>query len=156
MFTGIVEELGTVTAFDRRGDTARLTVAAVVARDGSELGASVAVNGVCLTVVDRPSDGLAFEVGPETLRRTALGGLVPPLDAEQEGRRTLRRAGGHRRRQPLQDPRARGVGGEQLVAQPLAQLRGLAVLPRHAGGLQRIAGRGGGHGAAVLAISLFS
>jgi riboflavin synthase len=76
MFTGIVEELGTVTAFDRRGDTARLAVAAVTAREGSELGASVAVNGVCLTVVDRPSDGLVFELGPETLRRTALGGLV--------------------------------------------------------------------------------
>jgi riboflavin synthase len=76
MFTGIVEELGTVTAFDRRGDTGRLAVAAVTARDGSELGASVAVNGVCLTVVDRPFDGLVFELGPETLRRTALGGLV--------------------------------------------------------------------------------
>jgi len=77
MFTGIVEELGTVLSFDRRGDTARLTVAAALARDGSELGASVAVNGVCLTVVDRPSDGLAFEVGPETLHRTALGRLRP-------------------------------------------------------------------------------
>jgi riboflavin synthase len=77
MFTGIVEELGTVSAFDRRGETARLVVGAVVAREGSELGASVAVNGVCLTVVDRPADGLAFEVGPETLQRTALGSLVP-------------------------------------------------------------------------------
>ena len=76
MFTGIVEELGAVTALDRRGDTARLVVATTIARDGSELGASVAVNGVCLTVVDRPSEGLAFEVGPETLRRTALGGLA--------------------------------------------------------------------------------
>ena len=63
-------------AFDRRGDTARLIVNTVTARDGSELGASVAVNGVCLTVVDRPSDGLAFEVGPETLHRTALGRLA--------------------------------------------------------------------------------
>ena len=76
MFTGIVEELGAVTAFDRRGDTARLVVAATIARDGSELGASVAVNGVCLTVVDRPAEGLVFEVGPETLHRTALGDLV--------------------------------------------------------------------------------
>ena len=76
MFTGIVEELGAVIAFDRRGDTARVVVATNVARDGSELGASVAVNGVCLTVVDRPAEGLAFEVGPETLSRTALGGLV--------------------------------------------------------------------------------
>jgi riboflavin synthase len=77
VFTGIVEELGTVKAFERRGDTARLTVGAVIARDGSDLGASVAVNGVCLTVVDRPADGLVLELGPETLQRTALGSLVP-------------------------------------------------------------------------------
>jgi riboflavin synthase len=76
MFTGIVEELGTVIAFERRGDTARLAVAAVIAREGSGLGASVSVNGVCLTVVDRPADGLVFELGPETLHRTALGGLT--------------------------------------------------------------------------------
>ena len=77
MFTGIVEELGTVSAFDRRGDTARLIIAAVTTREGSEVGASVAVNGACLTVIDRPSEGLAFEVGPETLHRTALGRLAP-------------------------------------------------------------------------------
>jgi riboflavin synthase len=77
MFTGIVEELGTVQGFDRGAETARLTVAAKVAREGSEIGASVAVNGVCLTVVARPSDGLAFELGPETLARTALGALIP-------------------------------------------------------------------------------
>jgi riboflavin synthase len=76
LFTGIVEELGTVIAFERRGDTARLAVAAVIAREGSDLGASVSVSGVCLTVVDRPADGLVFELGPETLHRTALGGLA--------------------------------------------------------------------------------
>ena len=75
MFTGIVEELGTVTAFERRGDTARLAIAASTAREGSDVGASVAINGVCLTVVDRPADGLAFDVGPETLQRTTLNGL---------------------------------------------------------------------------------
>jgi riboflavin synthase len=77
MFTGIVEELGIVQAFDRKGDVARLAIGATIARDGSELGASVAINGVCLTVVDRPSDGLVFEAGPETLQRTALGTLQP-------------------------------------------------------------------------------
>jgi len=76
MFTGIVEDLGTVVAFDRRGGPGRLTVAAGLAREGSELGASVAVNGVCLTVVDRPADGLTFELGPETLQRTTLGRLT--------------------------------------------------------------------------------
>jgi riboflavin synthase len=75
MFTGIVEELGTVRTFERRDDVARLTVAAATAREGSDVGASVAVNGVCLTVVDRLADGLVFEVGPETMRRTALATL---------------------------------------------------------------------------------
>ena len=77
MFTGIVEELGTVQTVARKGDTVRLAVAASTARDGSELGASVAVNGVCLTVVDRPGDGLVFELGPETLQRTTLARLAP-------------------------------------------------------------------------------
>ena len=72
MFTGIVEELGTVTGCDRRGDVARLAISASAVREESAIGASLAVNGVCLTVVERIADGLVFEVGPETLRRTAL------------------------------------------------------------------------------------
>ena len=76
MFTGIVEEIGTVRAVTERGATRRLTVAAAVTLDGSDLGASVAVNGVCLTVVERTADGLAFDVGPETLERTAVGHLT--------------------------------------------------------------------------------
>ena len=75
MFTGIVEELGTVTTFERHGDVARLAIAARAVREGSDIGASLAVNGVCLTVVERAVNGLVFEVGPETLRRTALNGL---------------------------------------------------------------------------------
>jgi riboflavin synthase len=75
MFTGIVEELGTVRGVERDGDVVRLEVATRVAREGSELGASVAVNGVCLTVVAGRADGLAFELGPETLARTTLGRL---------------------------------------------------------------------------------
>ena len=75
MFTGIIEELGTVTTFTRHGDSARLAIAARAVREGSDIGASVAVHGVCLTVVERGINGLVFEVGPETLRRTALNGL---------------------------------------------------------------------------------
>lgn len=71
MFTGIVEELGHV--LDRRG--ARLVVGARKALDGADLGSSVAVNGVCLTVVDRGSETLGFDVGPETLAVSALGDL---------------------------------------------------------------------------------
>lgn len=77
MFTGIVEELGTVRGVERHGDVVRLAVMAKVAREGSELGASVAVNGVCLTVVAARPDGLDFEAGPETLACTTLGRLAP-------------------------------------------------------------------------------
>jgi len=76
VFTGIVEEVGIVREVARKGDVVRLAVGARVAGEGSDLGASVAVNGVCLTVVARGSDELAFEMGPETLDRTALGGLA--------------------------------------------------------------------------------
>jgi riboflavin synthase len=75
MFTGIVEELGEVRAVQRTGDVLRLDVGARATLEGSGLGASVAVNGVCLTVVETRPDGLAFEVGPETLARTTLGTL---------------------------------------------------------------------------------
>jgi riboflavin synthase len=76
MFTGVVEELGTVRATERAGEVLRLEVATRVAREGSEVGASVAVNGVCLTVVAAKPETLAFEVGPETLARTTLGRLA--------------------------------------------------------------------------------
>ena len=76
MFTGIVEEVGAVRAVRRGIDLARLEIAASLVLDGSDRGASVAVNGACLTVVDRGTDALAFDVGPETLARTALGRLA--------------------------------------------------------------------------------
>ena len=75
MFTGIVEEVGEVRGVERRGDVLRLDLAARATLEGSALGASVAVSGVCLTVVAARPDGLAFEVGPETLARTTLGAL---------------------------------------------------------------------------------
>ena len=71
MFTGLVEEAGRVVA--REG--ARLTVAAQRVHEDSELGASIAVNGVCLTVAARAGRELGFDLGPETLSRTALGDL---------------------------------------------------------------------------------
>jgi riboflavin synthase len=75
MFTGIVEEVGMVRAAARTGEVARLDVVATATLEGSDVGASVAVSGVCLTVVERRHDGFSFEVGPETLVRTALGRL---------------------------------------------------------------------------------
>ena len=75
MFTGIVEEMGVVRSATRAGDVTRLEVGAGTTLEGSAVGASVAVSGVCLTVVERSNDGFMFEVGPETLARTALGRL---------------------------------------------------------------------------------
>jgi riboflavin synthase len=73
MFTGIVEETGEVL----HREDARLVVAASAVLEGSERGSSVAVSGVCLTVVDRGAERLAFDLGPETLARTTLGALAP-------------------------------------------------------------------------------
>jgi len=71
MFTGLVEELGRVA----RREGARLGVEAQQVASGSDIGASVAVNGACLTVVERGAGRLAFDLGPETLAVTALGDL---------------------------------------------------------------------------------
>jgi riboflavin synthase len=71
MFTGIVEETGRVVA--RRGS--RLVLGAGATREGTELGSSVAVNGVCLTAVELDGERLSFDLGPETLARSALGDL---------------------------------------------------------------------------------
>ena len=68
MFTGIVEELGSVAQLHGT----RLAVDASVVDEDSAIGASVAVNGVCLTVVDNRAGRLAFDLSEETLRRTAL------------------------------------------------------------------------------------
>jgi riboflavin synthase len=74
MFTGIIEERGTV-----RSAGSRLEVLAPKVAQDSGPGASVSVNGVCLTVVERRQEGdrlvLAFDVSPETLTRSALGSL---------------------------------------------------------------------------------
>ncbi|MFQ5520703.1 MAG: riboflavin synthase [Candidatus Methylomirabilia bacterium] len=77
MFTGIIEELGEVAALTSRDGVWRLTVKANRVLEGSEPGASLAVNGVCLTVVEHESGSLGFDLGPETLQVTALGDLVP-------------------------------------------------------------------------------
>ncbi len=92
MFTGIVEELGAVDALDG----ARLRVrTSVVARDAA-LGASIAVNGVCLTVVAHDDGSLVFDLSEETLRRTALGRLRAGHRVNLERPATLStRLGGH-------------------------------------------------------------
>jgi riboflavin synthase len=75
MFTGIVEETGTVRRVEPEAETVRIEIAAAHIPARSEIGSSVAVSGVCLTVVAREAQAIAFDLGPETLRTTTLGRL---------------------------------------------------------------------------------
>ncbi|MDX2043352.1 MAG: riboflavin synthase [Acidobacteriota bacterium] len=72
MFTGIIEELGTIRKITNAKDGARLEVSAKMSLSDVKLGNSIAVNGVCLTVVDYTADWFAADVSAETLRRTSL------------------------------------------------------------------------------------
>jgi riboflavin synthase len=71
VFTGIVEEVGSVAARPNGG----LRIDARIALDGTKVGDSIAINGVCLTVTELNADGFAVDTVPETLRRTNLGEL---------------------------------------------------------------------------------
>lgn len=77
MFTGIVEELGEIVALDLGPESARITVRGPLVTRDAVHGASIAVNGVCLTVVGRHGDTFTADVMLETLRRTSLAGLGP-------------------------------------------------------------------------------
>jgi len=77
VFTGLVEEVGRVTALETKdgaGD-ARLGLSAATVTGGTRVGDSILVNGACLTVDEIEGDALVFYTMPETLRRTALGDL---------------------------------------------------------------------------------
>jgi riboflavin synthase len=96
MFTGIIQTTGTIAALDQRGGGARLTVATPRALPDLAIGESVAVNGACLTVVERRGRRFTVDVSPETLRRTTVGTLAPRTRVNLE--RALRvgdRMGGH-------------------------------------------------------------
>jgi riboflavin synthase len=75
MFTGIIEATGTVEALDARAGGARLAVTTELDVGALPLGASIAVDGVCLTVIERAAGRFAADLGPETLARTTLGAL---------------------------------------------------------------------------------
>ena len=85
MFTGIVEEVGTVAGLLDQGESARLRIRGAVATDGARHGDSIAVNGVCLTVADLDGDTFTADVMAETLRRSALGDLAEgsPVNLER-------------------------------------------------------------------------
>lgn len=97
MFTGIIEELGAVVAKDDLTDAARLTIHGPTVTGDARHGDSIAVNGVCLTVVDVLADGgFTADVMRETLDRSSLGGLQPGSPVNLERAAALgSRLGGH-------------------------------------------------------------
>ena len=96
MFTGIVESRGTVEAIDSLGGASRIRVRGPVVMEGTRPGDSIAVNGVCLTVVDALPDSFTADVMAETLRRTSLAVAEPGSEVNLErAARMDSRIGGH-------------------------------------------------------------
>ena len=96
MFTGIVEELGRVRSVEPNATGARLEFEACLVLEDADVGGSLAVNGCCLTVVERGKTWWAAQAVEETLRRTSLGALRAgdPVNLERPVRATDR-LGGH-------------------------------------------------------------
>jgi len=96
MFTGIIEELGSVRSIEERGENARIVIDARVVTAGTNHGDSIAVNGVCLTALDIHNDSFAADVSRETLLRSTLGSLKPGAPVNLERAVTpATRLGGH-------------------------------------------------------------
>lgn len=96
MFTGIVEELGTVAAVEDQGDAIRLSIHATIVLEDAGLGDSIAVNGCCLTVVEHDGATWTADVMQETLDKTSLYGVQPGDRVNLERAVTAhKRLGGH-------------------------------------------------------------
>ncbi|WP_327357542.1 riboflavin synthase [Streptomyces sp. NBC_01304] len=96
MFTGIVEELGEVTAVEQLGDSCRFRLRGKVVTEAAAHGDSIAVNGVCLTVVEYGDDWFTADVMEETLKRSSLGALEAGSRVNLERPTALgARLGGH-------------------------------------------------------------
>ena len=106
MFTGIITAVGKIVALDRRGEDMRMRIGTGRLDLGDvALGDSIAVSGVCLTVVDLPGDGFWADVSGETLSRSSLGQLaagdsvnldvelIEPVALEQGSRFAIREGG---------------------------------------------------------------
>lgn len=96
MFTGIIEEIGTVKSIQRGAKSVRLEVEASKVLDGTLVGDSIATNGVCLTVTRLQGNNASFDVMPETVSRTSLAMLKSGSHVNLERALTLQtRLGGH-------------------------------------------------------------
>ena len=96
MFSGIVEEMGAVSVLSKGLASTRLTIMASTVMADLTIGASVSVNGVCLTAVVRTDDDFSVDVSPETLAVTTLGNLATgsPVNLER-AMKLNERIGGH-------------------------------------------------------------
>ncbi len=96
MFTGIVETTGSVLAIKPSSDSSRITFAAPGVLSDAQIGASIAVNGVCLTVTEFNQESFTADLMEETLKRSALGALNPGDSVNIERAMPLSgRLGGH-------------------------------------------------------------
>jgi riboflavin synthase len=131
VFTGLIEETGSLRGMTASGFSARLRVRARRVLEGSAIGDSIAVNGVCLTVAALLGDGFEADAMQETLERSALGGLRPGASLNLE--RALRltdRLGGH-----LVCGHVDGTGSiRRVAAQGIARILEIRIDP----GLMRL------------------
>jgi riboflavin synthase len=96
VFTGIIEELGTVVGIDELGDSARLAIRAATVTSDAAHGDSISVSGVCLTVVDNEDGVFTADVMGESLKRSTLGALRAGAAVNLERAATVAtRLGGH-------------------------------------------------------------
>ncbi len=96
MFTGIIEELGKIIAFEKHAGGASIKISAHIVTKDSNEGDSIAVNGVCLTALDINDDGFSADVSNETLNRSTLGKLIAGAKVNLERAATVStRLGGH-------------------------------------------------------------
>ena len=96
MFTGIIEEIGTVERIARGSKSVSLRIAAKKVLEGTLVGDSIATNGVCLTVTTMDASGFTADVMPETMNRSSLGDLKigSPVNLER-ALQLSSRLGGH-------------------------------------------------------------
>ena len=97
MFTGIIEEMGQIERIEKKGNSAGITIKCNKVLEGTKVGDSIAVNGICLTVTNINKNSYETNVMPETMRRSSLENIkkgVPvnlerALKLEERIRRTL-------------------------------------------------------------------
>jgi len=126
MFTGIIEELGAVRAVRHHDGGARIEIAATTVLDDATIGASIAVNGCCLTLIEQGDAWWAADAQSETLDRTTIGSLVPgdPVNLERPVR-LADRLGGH-----LVQGHVDGVGTVvERLAEPDGSTRLVVAMP---------------------------